>query len=712
MHCAGQRCGQKGVAPLAHMHTASDRPFSLQLLNRSARCAGCAVIAFTSGRFRSPPLMVSRGNGGCVQSFTLCRASHSAGLVPHIAQPASHNSLRSRTNTLLFALARHVIAPLASPATDAHRRRLPPRSLAVAKLLLDHLSAMVLHALTIFCGIVMVPCNLFMWAASVHAASLLRSYQQKQRRKPGAAMLASQRTLMQTPLPLLLRLLYLGASVSGAANDTFWLVVQFLVVDEATRQRDPIFTEPQELLGASWACAVVGHGSTVIYVLIKLATYIFFFIKQRTVRVMQPSMLWTEKAVLAMTSGILLFGVIAGWLVQGDRSPLDGTCLVWAPVYIMAPMTVADTMLCSAYLYLFLQPLRETIRNNRQRMDRRNTLSNSTAVGATATAAAAAWPSTPGGPTAAVMRINTKSGAAYAVAGTTIIEVRAVSLPSVVAPCSLLPSSPSAAWAAPAAAPAPTSAPSAAGSVPVPLPLPPPSSGSATPAASHILAAAAAAATSPAAAPATTTAIPVVVLVDASSLLLERVMRRNTLAACFTISLSFLHLSLFVIALITNEPHLRKLETALGTMDTASLIGGMGFVLSGGGGERGGRGGGKKKRKGADEEEEEEGANADGMEDLPSVGGGSGADHATGRRSTVTDGATTVPASPLVVVVATRDGCSRGGGGDVPRLQPYTSSTQHGSRNQHIPSLQGGGSAVTLASPTSSQPQQITSSNE
>lgn len=85
---------------------------------------------------------------------------------------------------------------------------------------------------------------------------------------------------------------------------------------------------------------------------------------------MQPNMNWLEKMVLQNTVGILLALVVPLWLVQGDRSALDGTCVLNVPVPITSALFVSDLLLSAAYLYLFIQPLRETMHANEARRHR------------------------------------------------------------------------------------------------------------------------------------------------------------------------------------------------------------------------------------------------------------------------------------------------------------------------------------------------------
>ena len=50
--------------------------------------------------------------------------------------------------------------------------------------------------------------------------------------------------------------------------------------------------------------------------------------------------------------------------VLGDRNDLDGTCQMYVQVGFFFSVAAADAVLSAAYLYLFVQPLRETIRLN------------------------------------------------------------------------------------------------------------------------------------------------------------------------------------------------------------------------------------------------------------------------------------------------------------------------------------------------------------
>lgn len=90
----------------------------------------------------------------------------------------------------------------------------------------------------------------------------------------------------------------------------------------------------------------------------------FFFIKQRTVRPMSsPSRL--EKFTLLLTLSVIPFAVFLAIVTQVEQNKLDGTGVVYIPIYTIVFMTLSDATISSLFLWLFIAPLRETIRNNK-----------------------------------------------------------------------------------------------------------------------------------------------------------------------------------------------------------------------------------------------------------------------------------------------------------------------------------------------------------
>ena len=138
------------------------------------------------------------------------------------------------------------------------------------------------HWLTHLSGAIGIAC----WAATlgfaVDATRGLQAYRAEQARRPGAAV---RRPLLQTPLPLLLRLLYLACSYCFLLSHTNQLVTNWLHVSPHTRQADVLHqVAPGDvhLDAKSWFCVVTaGKFPPLNYVFCKFMCYCFFFIKVR-----------------------------------------------------------------------------------------------------------------------------------------------------------------------------------------------------------------------------------------------------------------------------------------------------------------------------------------------------------------------------------------------------------------------------------------------
>jgi hypothetical protein len=113
--------------------------------------------------------------------------------------------------------------------------------------------------------------------------------------------------------------------------------------------------------GMCFACAKMGP---VGYMSTKAWSYLFFFLKSRTVRPLEK-MNKLEKVVLGVT--ISLFGAAGGgiWLMTLRRSLLDGGCVFLCPIWIVCLVLGADVGLSTLYLIMFVAPLRATIKANR-----------------------------------------------------------------------------------------------------------------------------------------------------------------------------------------------------------------------------------------------------------------------------------------------------------------------------------------------------------
>lgn len=166
-----------------------------------------------------------------------------------------------------------------------------------------------------------------------------------------------------TDYPMLLRLMQVLSNASACSLGAFALA-QLLFVSDATKQN--AFEPPSSmntLTAAEKFCAGASKAGTGFYGLCKIFSYLFFFIKQRIVKPMsKPSRL--EKFVFFLTCNIVVFITICMVLTQGDSNALDHTCQSFLPIYLLIIMALADASLSLLYLYLFIQPLRETIRQN------------------------------------------------------------------------------------------------------------------------------------------------------------------------------------------------------------------------------------------------------------------------------------------------------------------------------------------------------------
>lgn len=76
----------------------------------------------------------------------------------------------------------------------------------------------------------------------------------------------------------------------------------------------------------------------------------------------KPSRL--EKMVFVGTLGVVPFSVLITVVGEGEQNGLDGTCQLNMRPYLLGAMAGLDASLSLLYLYLFIQPLRETIAVN------------------------------------------------------------------------------------------------------------------------------------------------------------------------------------------------------------------------------------------------------------------------------------------------------------------------------------------------------------
>ena len=141
---------------------------------------------------------------------------------------------------------------------------------------------MAYHWITHMSGCIGIICWLATLGFAVDAARGLHAYRSDQQRKGGGSV---RRPLLQTPLPLLLRLLYLACTCTFVVGHASHLVTNWLHVSPYTRQADVVHqTAPGDmhLDAASWFCVVTaGKFPPLNYVFCKFMCYCFFFIKVR-----------------------------------------------------------------------------------------------------------------------------------------------------------------------------------------------------------------------------------------------------------------------------------------------------------------------------------------------------------------------------------------------------------------------------------------------
>ena len=174
----------------------------------------------------------------------------------------------------------------------------------------------------------------------------------------------------RTKYPALLRATFLATVAAAfgmgpmATSYSAWLYV-----DDRVRLDPFTQTSEQQYSVASQFCEVACKAGTALYITSKLSSYLFLFLKQRTVRPMNEPV-WQEKVIFLMTLGIIPFAVLDMLITQGEVNALDGTCQLYAPIWMLSVMAGADVTLSLGYLYLFISPLRETVRNNQHARSR------------------------------------------------------------------------------------------------------------------------------------------------------------------------------------------------------------------------------------------------------------------------------------------------------------------------------------------------------
>jgi hypothetical protein len=376
------------------------------------------------------------------------------------------------------------------------------------------------HAVTIFSVVLLSLETVVTLLLVVHGAWMLHNYRQSakyrssQSNSGGGGGGNARNSVLGMPFPLLLRVLYLTASCSFVVGVIVMIAATLSFVEPEVMQDDPVHPVNKwpDLSSQGRMCILMAKFCPLNYILMKFYSYMFFFIKQRTVRQMEPKMGRLEKVVLQNTFSMFLLIGVAGWLVQGDRSDLDGTCVMWIPIYLLLFMASADCVLSSAYLYLFLQPLRATIALNAARSNK---------TGASVAINVARVAPAPGGGDCGSGGVEVSTAQPTAPSDTSggsggIGAQRSV------------PSSPS---VAPVAAAVPTTASAAA---------------------------------------------------NAASLSLQRVMQRNFRAVTASIISSSGNMFFLTIAILTDQPHMRKLVSPLACFDCCVMLASLGWVLHGG----------------------------------------------------------------------------------------------------------------------------------
>jgi len=140
----------------------------------------------------------------------------------------------------------------------------------------------------------------------------------------------------------------------------------------------PIPTQP------TWAaCSLTQRLGAAFYPTVKASAYLFFFVKQRMVRVLTP-LSYIDKALLINTMLILPLDVLVALTSGGDASVGDTSCTFKGEGFIAAILLLVDLELNIWYLVRFLSPLVRMMRE-RSKMDvaygrRSNTTAASTSL--------------------------------------------------------------------------------------------------------------------------------------------------------------------------------------------------------------------------------------------------------------------------------------------------------------------------------------------
>lgn len=164
--------------------------------------------------------------------------------------------------------------------TVAQRSAAAAAAVAVVSCTCRHVD-MAYHWITHLSGCIGIICWMATIGFAVDAARGLHAYRAEQLRKGGGLM--ARRPLLHTPLPLLLRMLYLACTWTFVFGHASHLVTNWLYVSPLTRQADVLHqTAPGSvrLDAVSWFCiASAGKLTPLNYVFGKFLCYCFFFIK-------------------------------------------------------------------------------------------------------------------------------------------------------------------------------------------------------------------------------------------------------------------------------------------------------------------------------------------------------------------------------------------------------------------------------------------------
>lgn len=142
--------------------------------------------------------------------------------------------------------------------------------------------------------------------------------------------------------PMLLRVMWLGSNICSALCAASASYQPLLYVDDRVNVNPWSGSALSDLGGTTsmtQLCAASVKFDSIMYAMSKFFSYLFFFLKQRTVRPMSKMMM-LEKVVLGATFGVVAFAVIIGVVIEGERNGLDGTCQLFVPVYILIIMCI------------------------------------------------------------------------------------------------------------------------------------------------------------------------------------------------------------------------------------------------------------------------------------------------------------------------------------------------------------------------------------